>query len=217
MNAKQSFVAFCLALSCGALIGGESVLSAQGAVVFACASISTGSVRVVFGGSECKSNESPLQWNVAGQPGPAGPAGPAGPQGEPGEESVVTVGTSSLNTTKTVTIPGLGDVEASCDAAGVPHVIVRTAAGPLFNRQDVTTVNGTTQTTGSFRAGPATFDITTNDREFGVLAHHWITEAGTDGAWKVDAYVKVFRPASGGPIPIAETPCTAAASITIMD
>src|SRR5262245_45907413 len=86
MNAKQSFVASCLALTCGALIGGESVLSAQGAVVFACANISTGNVRVVFGGSECKPNESPLQWNVAGQPGPAGPLRPPGPRGEAGRE-----------------------------------------------------------------------------------------------------------------------------------
>ena len=48
----------------GTFLVGESVASAQG-VIYACASNSSGAIRVVFAGSNCKSNESPLQWNVA--------------------------------------------------------------------------------------------------------------------------------------------------------
>jgi hypothetical protein len=58
-----------LVLALGALLG-ESKLFAQGDVIFACLNTATGAVRIVFGGSLCKANESPLQWNVAGQPGP---------------------------------------------------------------------------------------------------------------------------------------------------
>ena len=50
----------------------------QNNVVNACANNSTGVIRVVFSGNTCKPNESPLSWNVAGQPGPKGDQGVQG-------------------------------------------------------------------------------------------------------------------------------------------
>jgi large repetitive protein len=47
-------------------------------VVNACRNRTTGVLRVPAGGT-CTTNETPLQWNVAGPRGPIGPAGPAGP------------------------------------------------------------------------------------------------------------------------------------------
>jgi hypothetical protein len=213
MNVKRSLAVLCVAVAYSLIID-TPVLFAQD-VVYACASTSTGAVRVVFAGSECKSNESPLQWNVAGQPGPTGPAGPAGPQGAPGEESVMTVGTSAVNTTRSVTVPVLGVVEVRCDASGVPNVALQLAAGSHV-RTDETSVNGATQTTGSFRSGPSTFNLTTPDFSFGALATYWISLIGTDGVWKVDAHVRRFAAATPAPFPNPERPCMAAASITIM-
>lgn len=50
---------------------------------------SKGELRVVNTATDCKSWETPLTWNQAGQPGqqgPPGPAGPQGPQGAPGAD-----------------------------------------------------------------------------------------------------------------------------------
>lgn len=211
MNVKRSLAAVCLAVASTPFIDTQALLAQS--VVYACANTSTGAVRVVFAGSECKANESPLQWNVAGQPGPAGPAGPAGPQGEPGEESVLALGTSTLSTTKSVTVPVLGVVEVRCDAAGVPNVAIQLAAGSNI-RSDESSFNGTTQTTSSFRSIPGTVNLTTNDATFGAIATYWISLIGIDGLWKVDAHVRRYAPATQLPTP--ERPCMAAASVTIM-
>jgi hypothetical protein len=47
----------------------------------------TGGTRIVGSYEPCKSNESLLEWNVAGAPGPQGPQGPDGPQGPAGSGS----------------------------------------------------------------------------------------------------------------------------------
>jgi len=55
--------------------------SAAADVINACITKSTGQVRIVATTGQCKSNEAPLSWNVAGPAGPAGPAGEPGPAG----------------------------------------------------------------------------------------------------------------------------------------
>jgi hypothetical protein len=45
-----------------------------------------GDLRVVAQPSDCKGNETPLEWNSEGVAGPAGPQGPAGEDGAPGPE-----------------------------------------------------------------------------------------------------------------------------------
>jgi hypothetical protein len=44
-----------------------------------------GHLRIVSSAADCKPNETPLSWNIAGQPGPTGPTGPAGPAGALGQ------------------------------------------------------------------------------------------------------------------------------------
>jgi hypothetical protein len=59
--------------------------------ITACASKSSGRMRLVSSGASCRSSERRLSWNVrgpkgdAGPAGPAGAVGPAGAQGTPGE------------------------------------------------------------------------------------------------------------------------------------
>jgi hypothetical protein len=73
-----------------------SPAQAQSPIV-ACAS-NNGKLRQVLAASECKANETPVQWNLGAAPGPTGPQGatgatgasgaqgPAGPQGEKGDQ-----------------------------------------------------------------------------------------------------------------------------------
>ena len=54
-------------------------------VVHGCYARSSGSLRVIDSKvTKCKKNETALDWNVQGRPGPAGPAGKAGPAGSAG-------------------------------------------------------------------------------------------------------------------------------------
>lgn len=57
--------------------------------ITACASKSSGKLRVVSAGRSCRSHEHRLTWNVRGlkgDPGPAGPIGATGPAGEQGAQ-----------------------------------------------------------------------------------------------------------------------------------
>jgi hypothetical protein len=79
-----------------AAVGGRDHASTE--TITACASKSSGRLRVVSAGKACRSYEHRLTWNVrgpqgmpgpagaAGATGPAGPAGPAGAQGERGPQ-----------------------------------------------------------------------------------------------------------------------------------
>ena len=42
-----------------------------------------GLLRVVHSQNDCRHNEDPISWNIAGPAGPAGPAGATGPAGDP--------------------------------------------------------------------------------------------------------------------------------------
>lgn len=63
----------------------------SGGVIHGCYARINGALRVIDSekGQRCASNESGLNWNVKGPPGPAGPTGPQGtqgPQGVPGPQ-----------------------------------------------------------------------------------------------------------------------------------
>ncbi|HEX4931020.1 MAG TPA: hypothetical protein VFV62_09940, partial [Gaiellaceae bacterium] len=75
-------IAVALALAGGAAAALETVL--DDSVISACRNKTTGVLRVPASGYGCKGDETPLQWNVRGIPGPAGPTGPAGPAGATG-------------------------------------------------------------------------------------------------------------------------------------
>jgi hypothetical protein len=56
---------------------------AEGGEIHACVN-PAGQPRIVGDPGDCKSQETPLTWNIMGPPGETGPQGPEGPQGPPG-------------------------------------------------------------------------------------------------------------------------------------
>lgn len=70
------------------------VTSARGdsPVYYACVNDSSGEIKIVQEGDQCKKNETLIQWNQIGLQGPVGPQGeqgPVGPQGPQGEQGPV--------------------------------------------------------------------------------------------------------------------------------
>ena len=59
-------------------------MAADPAVLYACVNPGNGNLRLVDASVACHSNETRVQWNVAGPAGPSGPAGPAGATGAVG-------------------------------------------------------------------------------------------------------------------------------------
>jgi len=186
----------------------------QNDVVNACANNSTGVIRVVFSGNTCKPNESPLSWNVAGQPGPKGDQGvqgPPGPQGDPGDQNIVAIGVQGNLSTKTVTVPDLGDVQVACDGAGIATMSLM-IGNNYEAREDVTTLNGQSQTGYRYvGVGPPSY-TTTND-SFGKIVKLQISKVGV-GTWTVDATLRRFFPPPVGGLPAVS--CATTASVTIM-
>jgi len=72
------------------IMAGATWVVAQNTEISACVG-RNGQVRIVDSIQNCKSQETPLQWNVQGpagiqgDPGPAGPTGPQGPAGQKGD------------------------------------------------------------------------------------------------------------------------------------
>jgi hypothetical protein len=65
-------------------LGVSSLVSAQGGdptLIHSCVNSSGGTLKVVGPGEACKNQETALDWNQQGVPGPAGPPGPMGPPG----------------------------------------------------------------------------------------------------------------------------------------
>jgi hypothetical protein len=75
-------VGLTIALGLAGIAWGQ--IPGQDGVIHACYTKSGGSLRVIDSAGSCKSAETSLDWNQAGQPGPAGPAGPAGAKGDTG-------------------------------------------------------------------------------------------------------------------------------------
>ena len=82
IGSEQWFVsALAGALALAVLGFGTETVAQQ---IYACAKKNGGDLRLAPGAGQCKSNETEVSWNSAGQPGPQGPEGPQGPQGASG-------------------------------------------------------------------------------------------------------------------------------------
>lgn len=80
MNVSRKIVAVA-AILIMTLAGGATWALAHGGdpgLVHACVSSGNGAVRVVEPSERCLKKETPLDWNIQGQPGPQGPAGVLG-------------------------------------------------------------------------------------------------------------------------------------------
>ena len=78
-----------LVIALGALAGGvaSATIPDSGGTIRGCYLNKVGTLRVIDTATQqCSPLETPIQWNVQGQPGAAGPQGPAGPQGMPGPQ-----------------------------------------------------------------------------------------------------------------------------------
>jgi hypothetical protein len=74
-----------LALVLTLAVGSTWALAETGGVIRACMVKKSGNVRIISGTQKCTANETLLEWNKMGPPGPAGPKGPAGTQGPKGD------------------------------------------------------------------------------------------------------------------------------------
>jgi hypothetical protein len=83
---RRPLLTFCLgALVAGALVGGIAFAAADGQI-HACAKKGNGALYLA-GAKGCQANDTALDWNIQGPPGPPGPPGPkgdTGPKGDPG-------------------------------------------------------------------------------------------------------------------------------------
>lgn len=68
------------------LLTASFALAADPAVLEACVNPGNGNLRLVDALVACRSNETRVQWNLAGSPGPAGPAGTDGVDGAAGAD-----------------------------------------------------------------------------------------------------------------------------------
>jgi hypothetical protein len=108
-----------LALAAGAAGAGVKALLADD-VINACASLSTGALRVPAAGGPCKADEQPLRWNVRG------PTGATGPQGPPGPVSVDVL----AGTTCTTAAGSVGSLGVRTDPSGAVTFTCRAQVDP---------------------------------------------------------------------------------------
>ena len=84
-NNPLTMICLCVCLCAAALIAFVTVYAAPApSTIQACYDNANGNLRRVTSASQCRHNETPISWNIAGPAGPPGPAGPQGPAGAPG-------------------------------------------------------------------------------------------------------------------------------------
>ncbi len=84
-NNPLTMICLCVCLCAAALIAFVTVYAASApSTIQACYDNANGNLRRVTSASQCRHNETPISWNIAGPAGPRGPAGPQGPAGAPG-------------------------------------------------------------------------------------------------------------------------------------
>ena len=102
------------------LISAAALATAAGdapSTIEACRNTRHGLVRIVFSANACKSNETPVSWDVEGPAGPAGPPGPQGPPGPKGDSGAGVTSIDALSGTPCKTFDGTtGHVEVSASA-----------------------------------------------------------------------------------------------------
>jgi hypothetical protein len=84
-NSPLAMICLSACLCAVALIAFVTVYAAPAATAIqACYDKANGNLRRVTSASQCRYNETPISWNIAGPAGPQGQAGPQGPAGPPG-------------------------------------------------------------------------------------------------------------------------------------
>ena len=115
MRSAHRFVAVVTIV--GGLLGLAAATTHAQEAVYACASRSSGALRVVAAGNPCKAGEFLLTWSVVG---PQGPAGQQGPQGAPGDDHVSGISTKGSLTSNAIDVPEFGHISVECSANGAP-------------------------------------------------------------------------------------------------
>jgi len=83
-NNPLTMICLCVCLCAAALIALTVYAAPAPSTIQACYDNANGNLRRVTSASQCRHNETPISWNIAGPAGPRGPAGPQGPAGAPG-------------------------------------------------------------------------------------------------------------------------------------
>jgi hypothetical protein len=148
-----------------AFVGGAAYAYAEDGVIHACVK-DNGQVRIVNAASDCKAQETHIQWNIIGSQGPKGDTGdtgaigPAGPAGEKGPKGDTGAQGAKGDTGATGAQGEKGDTGAT-GAQGVPGVVRSyskyhyfTVAGPATGRSDVYCDSGDIATGGGFDLWP---------------------------------------------------------------
>jgi hypothetical protein len=86
MRTRHKIMVGVVAMILGGSVGATLIAWAETeeSVISGCYSNHSGALRVIGDGEECRADETALQWNQQGSPGPVGPAGPQGPVGPEG-------------------------------------------------------------------------------------------------------------------------------------
>lgn len=93
--------------------------------IYACTANNSGNLRVVALEGQCKNNETAVNWNIQGEPGPQGEQGeqggqgPQGEQGPPGQQLLVELGNQMVSEdTLEIVLPGFFEARLVCNPNG---------------------------------------------------------------------------------------------------
>jgi hypothetical protein len=168
----------------GVALGAVGLASATGSptVINACALKAIGTLRIVSAPTACNTRlETPVQWNVVGQPGPAGPQGPQGVQGPPGAQ-----GLQGLQGPPGP--QGLQGLQGPAGAGGITGYSNSLAIVTLFNFAPNTSRSISTRpcASGQIALGAAWYSTTTGTAVV-LQGERPITDDGLP-AWEVTLY-----------------------------
>jgi len=198
MRSAHRFVAVVAVV--GGLLGFAAATASAQEAVYACASRSSGALRVVAAGNPCKAGEFPLTWSVtgpAGPEGPQGPVGPQGPQGAPGDDHVFGVSTKGSLTSNAIDVPEFGHIGVECSANGAPKFHLVAIQEFDFTRIEV----GNSATVG--RSDERVEDSPPQGLPYVVV--YWFDREDGGGGWFVTVQLR--------PI-VVGIPCAVAVSLT---
>jgi hypothetical protein len=180
----------------GVTLGAVGLASATGSptVINACALKAIGTLRIVSAPTACNTRiETPVQWNVVGQPGPAGPQGPQGVQGPARAQGLQGVqGLPGAQGQQGLQGPpgpqGLQGLQGPAGAGGITGYSNTLAIVTLFNFAPNTSRSISTQpcASGQIALGAAWFSTTTGTAVV-VQGERPITDDGLP-AWEITLY-----------------------------
>lgn len=185
MRSAHRFVAVVTIVG-GPLGFAAATASAQEAV-YACASRSSGALRVVAAGNPCKAGEFPLTWSVIGPQGPEGPAGPAGPrgaQGDPGDDHVFGVATTGSLTSNVLNIPELGEITVECNGTGTARFELAANQQMEYARRERDSDGGSNGRKDVF------LEDVTPAAPAGTIIWYWLVGQSNSSGWVVRIHMR---------------------------